>query len=270
MSRSNNTDLKSPAKKFFEWNGGDGGFRYFDKTLGEADASGKPKGANVQVPYPFRFLVLDQLTTIRGFSDADQSGFWSNEIRDVKSDLLTVRTKKGIEMTGTYEQVKEKLGAKGADYCKSVYIAYKEGDQTVIGNLAIKGSAIGPWIDFCKSNDVNKIGVQVDSHTAAKKGKTEYFVPVFRPISVTPETDAKAIELDKELQEYLKACLSRNGSSTASVQVSHDEEMENAAPAQTPQQASTEAQAPISGGIGDNRPLSEIAGGAAIEDGLPF
>lgn len=269
MSRSNNTDLKNPAKKFFEWNGGDGGFRYFDKTLGEPDASGKTKGENVSVPYPFRFLVLDQLTTIRGFSDADQSGFFSNEIRDTKKDSLTVRTKKGIEMTGTYEQVKEKLGAKGADYCKSVYIAYKEGEETVIGNLALKGAAIGPWIDFCKANDVNKIGVQVDSHTAAKKGKTEYFVPNFKAIKVTPETDQKAIELDKELQEYLKAYLSRNGSSTISAPVSHEEEMSNAAPAQTAQQASTEAQAPISGGIGDQRPLSEIAN-QAIDDDLPF
>jgi hypothetical protein len=169
-------------------------------------------------------------------------------------------------MSGTYEQVKEKLGSKGADYCKSVYIAYKEGEETVIGNLALKGAAIGPWIDFCKANDVNKVGVQVDAHTEAKKGKTIYFVPNFKAIKVSLEADQKAIELDKELQEYLKSYLSRNGSSTVSFPVSHEDEMSNAAPVQTDQQASFDAQKPEP--IGDNRPLSEI--GSNTDNDLPF
>ena len=42
MSRSNNTELINPAKRFYEWNGDKGGFRYFDKQLGE-------KGERIEV-----------------------------------------------------------------------------------------------------------------------------------------------------------------------------------------------------------------------------
>ena len=59
MSRSNPTDFNNPSQKNFEWNGESGGFRYFDKSLGE-------KGERVQVDLPFRFLVLDCLSTILG------------------------------------------------------------------------------------------------------------------------------------------------------------------------------------------------------------
>lgn len=206
MSRSNNTEIINPAVKTFEWNGDAGGFRYYDKTA----------KLKVNVPYPFKFLVLDQLTTIGGFSDADQSGFWSNEIRDTKKELLTVRTKNGIEMIGTYEQVKAGLSAKGADYVKSVYIAYYEADRTFnIGRILIKGAAIGPWIEFCKENKVMEIGVQVNSHTEGKKGKTIYQIPTFEKMDVSETTNNLAIEKDKELQEYLKAYFNRDNANVA-------------------------------------------------------
>lgn len=211
MSRSNNTELKSPATRFFEWNGDKGGFKYFDKERGE-------KGENVSVPLPFRFLVLDQLTTIAGYSDADQSGFWSNEIRDTKKETLSVRTKKGLEMTGLYEQVKEKLSSKGADYAKSVYIAYyNENKELVIGNIKMKGAAISAWIDFCKKAKVYEGAVQVKTMLEGKKGKTVYQIPVFEAIPVTPETNDIAIGLDKELQCYLTEYFARRASNEPEV-----------------------------------------------------
>lgn len=202
MSRSNNTDIKNPATRYFEWQG-KGQFKYYDKDTKK----------NIEVPYPFRFIVLDQLVTIKGFCDADQSSFWSNEIRDrsLKTAQLSVKTKKGHHFTGTYEKVIKELGSQGAAYCKSVYIGYyNEDKKLVIGNLQLHGASIGAWIDFCKSNDVMKIGVQVKSHVEAKKGTTVYQVPVFEKLSITPESEAQAIALDKQLQEYLTSYFSRD------------------------------------------------------------
>ncbi len=71
MSRSNPTELApNPATKFFDWNGAEGFFYYFDKNKGD-------KGEKVAISLPFTFLVLDCLSTIKGFSDADQKGFYS-------------------------------------------------------------------------------------------------------------------------------------------------------------------------------------------------
>ncbi len=211
MSRSNNTEVKSPSNRYFEWQG-KGKFKYYDKTLKD-----QPSKGIVEVPYPFRFIVLDQLVTIKGYSDPDQSGFYSNEIRDknLKTAILTVKTKKGLRYSGTYEQVIKELGAEGASYCKSVYVGYfDESNKLVIGNIQIHGAAIGAWIDFCKAQDVMKIGVQVKSHIEAKKGNTIYQIPVFEALPIKEETNIQALELDKQLQEYLKSYFNRDAEET--------------------------------------------------------
>lgn len=204
MSRSNQTELINPAQKFFEWVGSKGCLKYFDKTKGE-------KGENVFVQLPFTFLVLDRLSTIRGFSDADQSGFWSNEVRDLKKEVFNVRTKKGLVASDYYAKLAPILN-QGASYCQSVYIAFKD-DKGVfqICNWQIHGSAIGEWINLCKGKNIYKYAVSIISAAPAQKGATKYFIPVFKlNPKISEATEARAIELDKELQEYLTAYFNRN------------------------------------------------------------
>lgn len=215
MSRSNNTEVKNPAKVFFEWAGGKGCLTYFDKTLGE-------KGEKVEVALPFSFLVLDRVSCIAGFSDADNSGFWSNEIRDTRTEKLTVRTKKGIIAEGLYNSPAiDKAKAAGAQYAQSVYIAFYDNDKNlVIGNLKLTGSGISPWIDFLKKNDVYSSAVKMTKNPEIKvKGATRYFEPSFALQQITPEANDKAIELDKELQEYFKAYFKRNETEVAPAEV---------------------------------------------------
>ena len=200
MSRSNNTELVNPAKKFFQWSGDKGGFNFYDKEA----------IVKVDVPLPFQFIVLDTLSTIKGFDDGAGSGYWSNEIRDIKNDILTVRSKGGIAATGTYDQVINHRATTGAKYCQSVYIAYREGTDMKIGNIQIMGAALSSWIDFRKKNKVFEISVAVKTFTEGKKGKTVYQIPTFIAGKVSEEANAKAIELDKELQLYLDAYLKNN------------------------------------------------------------
>lgn len=207
MSRSNNTEIKNPSKYYFEWVGSKGHLRYWDKSVGD-------KGANIDVPLPFNFLVLDRLACISGFSEADNSGYYSNEIRDTRTDMLTVKTKKGVVDHGLYKSLK--CLAKGAQYCQSIYIAFKDGGEYVIANLRLSGSAIGPWIDILKGRDIYKYGVSITEALPKVKGATHYFEPVFKlSENITPETEAKAVELDKVLQEYLSAYFKNNNAGRA-------------------------------------------------------
>lgn len=202
MSRSNNTEIVNPAKYFYEWVGSKSCLRYYDKQ----------KEEQVFVPLPFSFLVLDRLSKISGFSDQDQSSFWSNEVRDLKKEPLTVRTKKGIVATGLYSTMAPILNM-GAQYCQSVYIAVKEGNEFVIANISIQGSAIGPWIELCKGKDIYKYAVTITEGIPMKKGATNYYAPVFKLSSnILPETEQKAIELDRQLQDYFYSYFKKHNS----------------------------------------------------------
>lgn len=206
MSRSNPTEqLKNPAKRFYEWSGDKGQFFYFDKDKGE-------KGEKVFVKMPFNFLVLDILSTCKGFDDNLQMGYYSNEVRNVKNDTITVRNKKGIVFSGLYDNAKEKLGTKGLKYYQSVYIAQKEAEGLGLYNIQLGGSGLSAFIEFCKDNDVNKIAVSVKGVVEKKKGKTTYFEPVYTAVKVSDKANEEAIEVDKGLQEYLSAYLSKNAS----------------------------------------------------------
>ena len=208
MSRSNPTELAvNPATRFFSWNGADGHFFYFDKNKGE-------KGENVILKLPFTFLTLDVLSTIKGYSDADQTGYWSNEIRDLSKEKFNVRAKKHTVELGLYSEIKGNLAKIGADYTQSVYIAYKnESGELVIANVNMKGAALSAWIEFRnkhrKAIEEEK-AVTVKSFTTGKKGAVTYKMPTFELLDVTPETNAKAVELDKVLQAYLKDYFARN------------------------------------------------------------
>jgi hypothetical protein len=195
MSRSNPT-ATNPAKRFFRWSGSKGKLTWYDKENQQ----------EVEIDFPFAFLVLDQLATITGYSDQDQSSFWSNEVRNVTKDQLTVRTSKGTKQTGLYADLTD-VRSKGAKYAKSVYIAFYDNKELVLGNLKASGTSLTAWIELCNSTNVENGKVRLISASKAKKGATEYFTPNFEAVHSSEEEDAKAIELDKELQAYLNTYL---------------------------------------------------------------
>jgi hypothetical protein len=202
MSRSNPT-AKNPATRFFKWAGGfDGGgqLTWYDK---EAEQEKSMK-------LPFTFLVLDELNTITGFSEADHGGFWSNEVRNLTTDDLIVRTSSGIKARGLYGQISEGIKAKGAKYAKSVYIAFKdEAGELVIGNIKVSGAALTAWIEFNKKFDVYKCAVILEGAKEAKKGANKYFVPIFDGRNVSEATNQEAAHLDETLQAYLSNYMAR-------------------------------------------------------------
>jgi hypothetical protein len=194
MSRSNPT-LENPAKRFFTWKGGAGKLVWYDKEAKQ----------EVEVKQPFSFMVLDQLATITGYDDKDESGYWSNEVRSVAKEPFTVKTAKGIKEVGLYKDLAVRKW--GAKYAKSIYIAYKEGDVWVIGNLKASGAALTAWIEFGRKYNPNEGKVAIVASEEATKGATKYHIPVFEWSASDSNENDIAIGLDQTLQTYLNQYL---------------------------------------------------------------
>jgi len=194
VSRSSPT-IQNPASHFIDWRGGKLG--YWDKEQEKV----------INVPLPFSFMPLDQLHTITGYSDTDQSGFWSNETKSTK-DTFNVRTKKGTRYVGAYKNAQGiPQVPTGARYTKSVYIAYKDGATYQLANLKLTGAALNAWIDFCGHQNVENGTVTLTGSTEGKKGATTYQIPTFEYRASTDEEDKMATNLDKVLQSYLSEYL---------------------------------------------------------------
>jgi len=181
----------NPAKRFMKLKSG--AVSYYDKESQE----------NVNVPTPLEFIVLDQLATVKGWSDQDESGYWSNEVRSVGRDILTVRTSSGTKESGIWRDIKGSLGVAGSKYHSSVYIATKGRDGLEISNLSLTGAALNAWIEFTQKNRINTNKITLTGWNDAKKGSVSYKVPVFEASSMTDDEKSEGIELDRQLQAYL-------------------------------------------------------------------
>lgn len=204
MSRSKPTQNNpNPAETFFEWRGGEGQLTWYDKI----------EKKSVEVPLPFRFLVLDQLATVTGYNEKLKSGVYANEVRSTKEEPLHVKFFNGEEIAkGFWREIKERVNAKSGNFATSVYIAYREGHDLKIGNLKISGCALGPWIELNKKHrkDVEAKAIILTKGEKQKVGRVEFFPPDFAIIETSKETDDQAKSLDAQLQEYLEGYFKRS------------------------------------------------------------
>lgn len=215
MSRSNPTDgVRNPSTRWFEWAGGDeGGFvRWYNKDTKETT---KVEGA-------FTFLLLDELATVKGWHEPSESSIYANEVRDLRQEALVVKSFKGGELaSGLYADIKDRIVAKGGHFHGSIYIAYKDGEELKLGNLGLKGAALGAWMEFKKAAPMKKDAsgksvrsyfvdaVTISGYEQAKKGGTTYRVPKFSLKAVGEATNQQALGLDAELQAFLDGYFKR-------------------------------------------------------------
>lgn len=206
MSRSNpHVNAPNPAQRWFEWNGEKGTVRYYDKDAKE----------NVDVSLPFAFLLLDELASVRGWHEASQSGIYSNEVRDTRTDILIVKAFKGGTLAeGVYKDIKDRVCSRavGGAFNANCYMAFKNGgDELAMGAIRFKGSALGAWMDFRKDHrsELYNKAVEITGYTEGKKGRIVFRVPTFGLRDVSKGTNNIAVALDAELQAYLTAYFGR-------------------------------------------------------------
>ncbi len=221
MSRSNPTDgTSNPCTRWFEWKGGDGVVSYYDKET----------KADVVVGSMFQCILLDQVSTVKGWHDGSGSGIYANEVRDTKQDVLVVRAfKGGILAEGVYSSIRDRIGNLGGKFVASCYIGYKGADGLAIGNLALKGAALGAWMEFQKACPRKKDAdgksipgyyadaVKIDGYDEGKKGSIVYRTPKFSLAAISAESNEAAVALDGQLQAYLSDYLKRPRVDAASV-----------------------------------------------------
>jgi hypothetical protein len=190
----------NPATKFFDWKSNDKCFEYYDK---EAQAK-------VQIPLPFKFLVLDELHAIKGWNDATSSGIFSNEVKFISKEVMTVKPFKGNEIAkGLYKDIKEKIVAAGGHYVKSIYIMLEDG---TLANIQLKGAAVQKWGEFTAKTRqrLPDEWVIVENVVDGKKGAVKFYTPDFKfERSLSESESEQADECFNTLESYLKTYLTK-------------------------------------------------------------
>ena len=192
---------KNPSTKFLDWKSNDKQFSFYDRE----------KEANLLVPLPFKFVVLDELHTVKGWDDASQSAIYSNEVKYISKQELTIKPFKGNEIAkGLYSLIKDKVRAAGGHYVKSIYIMTDSGQ---LANIQLKGSSTQAWGEFTKANKskLTENWIEVNSATEAKKGSVKYSTPNFTIGNALNDKESKQADDNFDtLEAYLKQYLANN------------------------------------------------------------
>lgn len=203
MSRSNPTDQGThPCSRWHEWDGSVGQVRYYDKQTKK----------NIPISGDFVFILLDQLSVIKGWHDASDSGITSNEVRDTTTDPFVVRAfEGGVLASGIYQAIRDKIVSVGGHFTTNCYIAFKDGAVLSIGSLQLKGAALNAWVEFKKKHraELYTKAIKISGYEEGKKGKITFRMPKFSVVDISPETNEKAMALDTTLQYYLDRYLSK-------------------------------------------------------------
>jgi len=190
----------NPATKFIEWKSNDKCFNYYDKDAQK----------NVEIPLPFKFLVLDELHCIKGWNDASSSNIYSNEVKFISKEVMTVKPFKGNEIAkGYYKDIKDKVVAAGGHYTKSIYVMLEDGS---LANISLKGSGVQKWGDFTQKtrNRLADEWVTVAKAEDGKKGAVKFSTPSFSfANSISDEEANMADEAFNILESYLKTYLAK-------------------------------------------------------------
>lgn len=213
VSRSNPTDnTPNPSLRWFEWQGSQGIVRYYDKNAKNLKNPEK-KGENIPCTLPFNFIVLDELSTVKGWHEASESGIYSNEVRDTRAETFVVKSfEGGVLAEGFWRPIADRVGNLGGYFVTNIYIGFKDAAGLLqIGSIQFDGASLSAWMDFKKSHraELYSKAVKIVSFTQHKKGNVDFRKPVFAIQEISEKTDAEAKALDMLLQNYLKGYFSR-------------------------------------------------------------
>lgn len=185
-----------PASMYLSWSSNDGKFKHWNKEASKDEF----------IDLPMKFVVLMERHTIKGWNDNSQSAIYSNEVKNIGSEELEVKSfKGGVIAKGIYKQCKDIIQNAGGVYHKSIYAMLEDG--TVI-NIAIKGACAKAWGDFSRDNSrsfTTKF-VSINEVSNEKKGSVKYTVPVFE---LSEGLDATQMKIADDAYEKLDGALNR-------------------------------------------------------------
>lgn len=196
----------NPATKFLEWKSNERKFSFYDKEAGE----------NKLVELPLNFVVLDELSFVKGWCDSLSGNIISNEVKYISKEVMTAKcyhkNNKGEKAQteiakGLYKDIKEKVNAAGAKYHKSVYLMLEDG---TLANLQLKGAAVQAWGNFVQMSRKRLADewITVSDVTEGKKGSVKYTTPNFKFLRSMSDSEAEQADSNFDtLEAYLKTYL---------------------------------------------------------------
>lgn len=124
------------------------GFFYYKRF--DNPVEGEPQGEQVRVDFPLKFIWLESAVSVSGFSKAENTGVYSNEILTdptnnlVKKygvkDLIVKAGQKEIAR-GKWSEISSKVKDEGGKYCIPVYALMEvEGEWQIVRILCAGGS----------------------------------------------------------------------------------------------------------------------------------
>ena len=196
------TKNSNPTSKFLEWKSSNKSFSFYNKELKQ----------NEEVKLPLTFLVLEEFHTIKGFSDADQTGIYSNEILQISAEEFEVKSFKGrVIAKGTYSDIKASVNAAGGNYHKSIYAVTKDGELI---NISFKGAAVSKWSQFTEKGMWKRLKdewVTIEDAEDHKKGNVAYATPNFKFNTSLTDYEFKIVEAKaNELESYMDGYLAKD------------------------------------------------------------
>jgi len=217
MSRETEFEtLVNPASHYVSWASNEKSFRFYDKTAKEKTIK----------ELPTEFIIVKQASAVKGWNDSANEGIFSNIITNVSTQVLRVRSGKGLVAEGLYADIKEKVKSLGGHYEAKVFAVF--GDSVVM--IEFKGAVLGEWATFLKTNS-NKIGghkIVINKFDDRKKGAVKYTVPVFE-IGKPLTADEK--KLANRAYDLSKGYLEKAGELSQVASVVADEVPNHEAPA---------------------------------------
>tara|TARA_R110000822_G_scaffold309096_2_gene437991 strand:- start:3815 stop:4618 length:804 start_codon:yes stop_codon:yes gene_type:complete len=216
--KPDNQVLTNPAKFFIQWKSKDEAFIYYNKD----------KKVDVKMPKPFVFIPLSMAYTLKGYNQKKQKSYIANEIENIETDILSIRSydvskKANTEWTGTFKDLKEVMDD-NIKYTISLYAAIKskKGEMTLV-NLQLNGAALFHWFEFAKKNDIWSNAIKVEKDTDEKNGAVKYKAPVYELSSISDEDDIEAGKLQTEIESYLKEYYAKNRASNPAPKVDENQ-----------------------------------------------
>ena len=209
MSRSStatSTRVTSPVKFYLTFNGQHGKLQYWD---GEK---------NVDLD-EVSLALMDTRSCVVGWNDKLQARIWSNKVKSISKEPVTVHAKNTELVSGIYTEIKDTLTKLGGKFATMVYALATFGDhKDVPVAIELSGSSIRPWIDFVETcggvyNMYNQTTVMSADPEVHKKGAIKFRIPQFASADISPETAAEADRVDRELlQPYLNGATTQTES----------------------------------------------------------
>lgn len=203
MSRSQpEATATNPAKFVLEWAGDrDAGyFRYYDKELKDTECKGRVKVDDLE------FALLDERSAVLGWSQFHKASIYSNEVKYMNEPIVLLtfvdgKSKKLLE--GVYKDIKAQAADMGARYHKIVYAMVTSSsdpnlEQGTVIRLKLKGAVVKAWGDLHGKNS----GAIKYTVAEGQNGAVKYRYPVFEPKPLDPEIEEKALDCDRQLQEF--------------------------------------------------------------------